>query len=361
MKKRTSICISLAVLLLIVSLCGKRAMATEELLSEMNESTDSILDDIAVCLQSAGFELDDNYSVSNAFLIQNCSVDDNYLFFVFYNDRCIGEYVTSQSTGGSSFFQEKCDIITSLYNARASLCVTGFGEESWGIVSGEEVVYLYGQEVIKDKNQLNCYAAKQILLHDLSSNILDNYGVETRQLIDESKYLNTPVRMNAAVNGVGLCWVASALSMIDYNNGTTGYTTLSLYYHLESLYSSTYGTPTGTVEYIVRTFNTFSINVVTAQNGLTFNSVRYLIDDYKPVMSVIMNSGLTASHAVVINGYHKFSTEGLTSYYSYRIMDPNCSSYVIVSANGSNTNYTYNAGGLIYTLWTSRYHRALYS
>ncbi len=347
------------VLMLILCVCAESAMATGLEFLETNGPVGSIEDSIAVCLHSAGYEVDDNFSVSEAFLMQNCLVNDNYLYFVFHNDRCIGEYVTSQSMGSSSFFQEKCDIITSLFNAGASLCVTGLGEKNWGIISGEDVVCLYGQaNVIKDRTQLNCSDARQIVLHELSRNVSDDCEKETRQLIDESEYLNTPIRANASVNGVGLCWLASALSMIDYNNGVTGYTTLTLYYYLDSLYATT---PVGTTEYIVCTFNTFSINVVTAQSGITFNSVRYLIDDDKPVMSVIMTTDLSISHAVVINGYHKFSTTGLTVYYSYRIMDPNCSNYVIVSANGSNTHYTYNAGGIVYTLWTSRYHRALYS
>lgn len=80
------------------------------------------------------------------------------------------------------------------------------------------------------------------------------------------------------------------------------------------------------------------------------------VDIYKPIMSVIMTSDLSTSHAVVINGYHKFSTSGLYIYYSYRIMDPNCISFVTVSASGSGTHYTYNAGAYVYTLWTSRYH-----
>ncbi|MBR4794048.1 MAG: hypothetical protein IK038_14320 [Bacteroidaceae bacterium] len=365
LKSRTRIrankCLAMVLaLLLTLCFCAKSTAANGYMSTGADGSMDSVNDTIQSCLQAAGFELDENYLISEAYLIQNSAVENNYLYFVFYNDgryKCIGEFVTSQGTRASSFFQEKCDVVTALFNSETPFYVSRFGNESWGIISAEEAICLYGKENISDAGIVfNGSVAKRIELNEITINSANGREGGMRPLIDESKYLNTPVRANASVNGVGLCWLASALSMIDYKIGTTGYTTLTLYYYLSSLYSAIYGNPVGTTEYIVRTFNTFSINVATAQSGLTFDSVKYYIDIYKPIMSVIMTADLSVSHAVVINGYHKFSTSGLYIYYSYRIMDPNCSNYVTVSASGSGTHYTYNAGGLVYTLWTSRYH-----
>ena len=358
---RADKCLAMVLALLLTLCClAKSAVATGDMPTGADGSIDSVNDTILLSLQAAGCELDENYLISEAYLIQNSAVENNYLYFVFYNDgyiNCIGELVTSSGNEASSFFQEKCDVVTALYNSETPFCVSRFGSESWGIVTAEEVIYLYGKEDVAEARALfNSSEANRIELNGLTINTVNGREGGMRPLIDESKYLNTPVRANAVVNGSGLCWLASALSMIDYKIGATGYTTLTLYYYLSNLYSALYGDPVGTTEYILRTFSTFSINVATAQSGLTFDSVKSYIDIFKPIMSVIMTSDLSSSHAVVINGYHKFSTSGMYVYYSYRIMDPNCSNFVTVSASSTGTNYTYNNGSYVYTLWTSRYH-----
>ena len=46
--------------------------------------------------------------------------------------------------------------------------------------------------------------------------------------------------------------------------------------------------------------------------------------------------------------YSKSTSTGLVYYYYYRLMDPNCSNYVIVSAPSTGINFTYNAGNITY-------------
>ena len=134
------------------------------------------------------------------------------------------------------------------------------------------------------------------------------------------------------------------------------YTVLGLYNYLKVLYPlSQYGYPTGTVEFFLRAFDVFFFTAIHYDYGLTFSVTKNMINSNRPVIAVINNADSFSVHAVVVDGYSLYSSTGLNYFYYYRLMDPNCSSYVYVSVPSTGINLTYNAGYTIYTLWTSSY------
>lgn len=132
------------------------------------------VDDLIVgSLKPENMDLTRHYMVSEPFSIRNSPIPDQVVYFVFCDGKCIGELTTriiqSKYFGEASFYREKCDEITALYEAGTPISVMNFGEECWGIVSGEEeLLFLYGSTQF-DKNLTTVIDAEeeQIVLRDL--------------------------------------------------------------------------------------------------------------------------------------------------------------------------------------------------
>lgn len=296
----------------------------------------------------------DDIFISQSFAINDAEDKDSKLIFVFEKDKCIGELVYSKIN--SSFFQEKCELVNELYKKDERVAIWATKESLeictatnrytlWGDITSQECEFL-------DEEYLTPISVSKLQL----GHSIDNKKNQYRDT--QSNYLCVPIVASATSpdTNIGLCWLACCLSMINYRIGDTGYTVIELYNNLKSEYPYTqYGYPTGTVEFFLRTFDLFNITAVHYDYGLTFNETKNMIDSNRPVIAVINSYDSTYVHAVVIDGYSKSTSTGLVYYYYYRLMDPNCSNYVIVSAPSTGINFTYNAGNITYISWTSSY------
>lgn len=182
-------------------------------------------------------------------------------------------------------------------------------------------------------------------------------GSDNRAAIDESHYITVPICANATSPNTdeGLCWLASILSMLQYNQKALGYNTLSLNNFLVSYYDPQYYSfPEGNDTWIIRTFTHFGYSLSDyGHTGLSFFSVKSIINANKPIYASLKTSSGINSHAVVICGYSRYSHTGLTIYYTYRLMDPNVTSgYVTVSVPGTGTTFTYGS----YTSWWRHFY-----
>ncbi|MBO4390855.1 MAG: hypothetical protein J5825_08355 [Lachnospiraceae bacterium] len=136
------------------------------------EATLTVDDLIVGSINPENIDLTRHYMVSEPFSIQNSSTPNHVVYFVFCDGKCIGELTTriiqSKYFGEASFFQEKCEEITVLYEAGAPISVISFGEKCWGIVSGEEIYCLYGNEQFDENiNTVSDVEEEQIILRDL--------------------------------------------------------------------------------------------------------------------------------------------------------------------------------------------------
>ena len=289
------------------------------------------------------------FSISQMYKISNESDTNYYMYFIFESENCIGELLLDSENGSSAFYQERCEIISNFYMNNTPFCLI-MNNDSVFLHTALQSIQLWGN-IENDRQELffPIYKYEPINLKKVE---LKNQNLKSGY--SESNYLDVPIIENESSpdTGSGLCWLASTLSVSKYNNSAISYTLLTLYYSLRNVYPpSTYGYPTGTSDFFLRAFwlNGITANYLTS--GMTYSEVKNQIDSYKPVISVLMNSTLTSSHAVVICGYSKSTQTGLYYYYYYRIMDPNCDNYVLVSVPGSGVNYNY----LAYSLWTSSY------
>ena len=351
-----------AVVWLTVVLClTKTAVADDlDIDSEDGQSVE-IHEALMGFLFAYGYDFNKEYYCSNAYKIWGSDVPDNIVFFVFCENRCIGELVYSSRANASSFYQEHCEIVTELANQECPIVACSGKGGGLCIVSSEGSFCLWGEDIIDDsffntESLEKC--AITIRKKRISFVLYGSRHCQSRLETDESSYLSVPVIANATSpdTEVGLCWLASILSMLQYSNKAYGHTTLSLYYYVKmSVYVQNEPYPRGITPFIEGTFGLFNYPVSFTEAGMTFDSVKTVINTGKPIWVALMTSDLLDAHAVVLCGYRAFSHTGAFFYRYYRLMDPNCTNYVTVSVSGTGTNFTYDNGGTIYSLWTSNY------
>ena len=337
----------MVVLFSIINLLESKPICAKENGKEYSEITDEVYRYLALL----GVDEKSNIYISQPFNYNILKNEETNLVFVFVDEECIGELVFSGVN--SSFFQEQCKLITAFYERGEGIAIIATGK-AVEIQTGTGSYVLWGNKVSQEYQSLEETALKPIRLSELK--LKDN--TDYLSMESESNYLGVPFIANATSpdTNKGLCWLASCLSMVNYRLGNTGYTVLGLYNYLKVLYPpSQYGYPTGTVEFFLRAFDVFFFTAIHYDYGLTFSVTKNMINSNRPVIAVINNADSSSVHAVVVDGYSLYSSTGLNYFYYYRLMDPNCSSYVYVSVPSTGINLTYNAGYTIYTLWTSSY------
>lgn len=165
------------------------------------------------------------------------------------------------------------------------------------------------------------------------------------------------------INGGGLCWAASIASVINYRRGNNTETANSIF--MDCWYTvacSKERVPCGTTEWMLTAFSVNSINDITyIEDSLAIGEISTMLGTYsKPIITVIYgerDTRETIAHAVVM---YEFAIIGSNGY--YKIMDPNCSSYVTVSINYdslNNTSYFPYSPLWVdgkYTRWESSYY-----
>lgn len=310
-------------------------------------------------LEANEFDMSLQYTLSNAYEIWNSCDSSNKLYFVFCNDTCVGEFIVSENALTSSFMREQCDIITTLYQQEIPIGIIAVNPNCTCIVQNDsnDAICIYGV-----KNETLNY---EVIFGRYSKITLQRYlkifqetSAEEAEddLTRESNYISVPIIPNAEVpeSPIGICWIASSLSVLKYNNKFTSYTTTGFfYYYLANYPILQYGTPDGTRPCVCRCFSLGNLSYGGGNSGLSFASVKYLIDAGKPIVAGITPVIVPGvyGHVVVVCGYNKTTQSGATYYYYYKLMDPNCSNYVTCTAPASGTGITYNAGYTTYVNW----------
>lgn len=173
-------------------------------------------------------------------------------------------------------------------------------------------------------------------------------GRQTRDVSTNS--LDVPLYANGGNPGYGYCWLSCCASIMEYY----GYAPSSLsgihaYKHSDHALDYCVG---GSIEDARDTICYYSGKTGMTQNGrISAGTVQSQINAGKPVYSVwshYNDSGIRdAGHAMVITGYTYVDN---TRSFTYKIMDPNCSNYVYIYSNSSDTQVTYSISGDTY-IW----------
>ncbi len=308
------------------------------------------------CLRASGLDMNEEFYLSDAFLIQSEETRCVSLYFVFCDGKCVGEILANDQTESCAYFATNCEAITDIYeNGIEILVVSSDNNHIYAVrADNGNTICLYGLSEEKQAMGISHTGSSEITLRSIVEPCDADEG-ENRSVIDESCYLSVPKHGNplSPDTNTTMCWLSCVLSIVEYTQGATTYTPRSLYDYLKVVYNpGDNGYPEGSQTWILRAFALFSYSVTYNNSGLMFNSVKNVIDTNKPVFAGIHDTSGIHGHAVVVCGYSRFSHEGLIFYYSYQLMDPNVPNYVTVTASGSSSSFTYG----IYSLWTSYYY-----
>jgi len=350
------LCYMLAILIVLNSSTAASLAASST--DSSSEQTDWFDTSAFYCLRAGELDMEKDYYVSQAFSILRETDGDDTMCFVFCDEKCVGEFWVNEDMQSCTFFQSRCEDMTNILENNIHIALVSPDKDHIYVIQPDtnNAICIYG--ICEEKELLSVSTDQFMELSLRSLTTPDDYDKSgNRSVVDESCYLNIPIHGNALSpdTGEGLCWIASALSIVDYKNGATGYNTLSFYNYLKSLYNPyTHGYPCGTETWITRAFTHLYYTLTDyGASGLTFNTVKNLIDNDIPIFTGMHNANGTQGHAIVLCGYSMFSDSGLTYHYTYRIWDTNYyPGFAIVSASETGTNFTYSS----YTQWTSHYY-----
>ena len=158
--------------------------------------------------------------------------------------------------------------------------------------------------------------------------------------------------------GHGLCWAASAASVINYKNGnTTSYSASNVFFQCwYTVGCSSSNVPIGNVYWINLSYSLYGKTMTHSSGGATGSSVYSHMSANHPMQIGIGGfypDGTPTSHSVVIAGIDYCGASGY-----YYIMDPNTntsSGYVTISVNStmwfSSGIFNYVASYGSYTTW----------
>lgn len=170
-----------------------------------------------------------------------------------------------------------------------------------------------------------------------------------------SRSLDVPIYANGGNSGYGYCWLACCASIMEYY-GTTPSSLSGIHAYKHSDHALEY-CPGGDLDDVNDTLNYFAGKCGTKTlNRISAGSVQSEINAGKPIYSGwghYSDAGIRDSaHGMVITGYTYVDN---TRAFTYKIMDPNCSSYVYIYSNASSTQVTYLIGGSTY-VWDKTLH-----
>lgn len=298
-----------------------------------------------------------NLTFTRPLLVSNAE-NDKKIIFLFSDGDCIGimSYSNHQGSFVSSFMKMDIPFITTCV-ATEKKCALFLEDNLLWAVSGDCCERIIGRQTntIVKKQKYGSFVQKQLELENIydkdEASIKSNYG---------SWLLTVPIVSNATSpdTNTGLCWAASAASVILYRNSSFNggsLDALSLYNYLKILFPpSWYGFPEGTDVWYLRAFGIGTPSYSHVHSGTGYSTVRSIIaNQNRPIFAGLYHTASNdndedANHVVVICG----CDHGHGSYF-YRIMDPNMSSYVIVPL--TNGNYIYDAiNGPTYETWYCR-------
>lgn len=317
-------------------------IAAEEQILDEKEYVLSILPGY---LYSIGIESINDVSVSDP--IGSYDSEGNVIeniYLIFLQDKIVAELAVAKNE--SQFYSklildhiglyqnlyDKNESIALIYNIQCRMLV----EQSSGrihVLEGDESDKITVQEVsqITDYEEINKEAC--ILRATRAS-----YS---------TVYRNVPFVSNTSVseNGIdwGLCWCASAASVVNYLKGTS-YDAVDVFNEV----MANDGINKTTNERIVMAHTLFAVPTVFVNNALTTSNVHLSLSANRP-----FTISLESVHAVVICGI--LNGDGLY----YRIMDPNYSYYITVAVSSAAENdgsqFIYNVNGTA-RRWTKTFY-----
>ncbi len=155
--------------------------------------------------------------------------------------------------------------------------------------------------------------------------------------------LNPPIIANTTINGKGMCGIAVTVSKINYQ--TSSNTTINSLYNLykANYPNSPFGTYTEVYSFLYNYYN-MQMNYHVGMAGKT--EISTALASNRPLEMIITNSDSSKVHSILLCGIDEDA-----SYYEFKIMDPNATSYVYFSVPNnyfSNPSSFYYSG---YTIW----------
>ena len=361
--------IGILVCVMILMLCVSPAYAHDNESSKLDldqyvNYANEVLSD-AANFPDVDFDLDDLY-ISQPIEILNDNDDSNYAFFVFSQSSCVGELVVGRYSNefNASFLQKDIPAIWDAYVAKTPIYLFSVSN-SLLMCTGASAVAIVGEDVVNDAGQdINALLRSTSIENGIEGEILHispvlMSSVYSTGIPNSLKTLNVPYVENNTINGVGICWAASAAAMVRFLTGNTVVTATSLY---NTVLTDT-GWSSGTNAVVLYGLSAYGVYGYTAiDDSLPFLSVVNQINEEYPVYIAINGKNVDSNgneinvyHAVVICGYMNES-DG-TDY--YQIMDPNISSgkvWITINRNSNAFTYTTPSYGT-YTGW----YRSVYS
>lgn len=344
MKKALSIVLSLSMLLI----CTPLAYAESETGSEISleqyvDYAYSILPDLAK-LPDVDFPLTGLY-ISQPIEILNDNDDANYAFFLFNQESCIGELAVSyvENDFCASFLYEDMPAVSAAYIGSIPISLVSMNnallmcsESSREVIVGSALMDSQEEASItqfqNDRMDIQLQGEELLLMPIAPIEEPYSYGWPS------SRVLDVPFVANGYANGEGICWAASAASIIRYLTGNTVVTANGLY---NTVLVDT-GMTSGYNEAVVYGLTAYGVNYYTGlTSSLPFSTVINQINADYPIYIAIRgkkNGDWAYHHAVVICGY-MCESDGI-DYYEF--MDPNIStSKVWIIINRSSNAFTY--------------------
>ena len=120
------------VVFIVFAICIKDAMLGTAHGADSDEcdQTVQIDDTVYACLYASGFDMEEEYYISEQFPVQNSIANAEKIYFVFCKDKCIGELLVSGSCEENiAFFQERCNEITDAYLHDVSLVIVRLDQD----------------------------------------------------------------------------------------------------------------------------------------------------------------------------------------------------------------------------------------
>lgn len=280
--------------------------------------------------------------------------DDNaQAFFLFDGSDCLGMMLISQvnDTFTSSFRQGNYDSIESFLSQKTSFILMAW-EKSLFLISNNSIRALTGNADAPSKNLLSDILVDtqpQTLV--LTPITLTAQGSSPRSA---SYTINVPrvLNLESPDTGLGLCWAATAASIIDYwSSSYDELAAMDVYRRLCSEYGTSSGYPYGTKTWIQRAYSTYNVPMTYVGSGATYARVKYLIEEAGCPIHASLR-GTSGDHSVVICGF-----TSAYGYYYYVLMDPNETNYVTAETSNNSTptiNYVSNSG--TYTEWFRHFY-----
>lgn len=325
------LCIAISILIIASSFIyiSAYSKSEDENMSEIdigiNEYIDKVIGAYLYNSYNSDFALS-YFKISNPYKISNNTSLPYRVYFVFRGKECIGELDVAYVNGeySSVYYNKKIPGVTDAYINKTPLSVTLDGNAFKYVSEDQQAAFsASGNTELKKASAL-------LVLSDINQSQLASVNSVQSPLVN-TIYVPIVSNTTETVSGKGLCWAASAASIIGYETGTT-LSAMNVYNKMKSRFSlPSCGYFEGSD--IEKAFEAYSVGFDYSAYGMTYNDVKIEIRRGNPIYAGLGNWIEEDAHAVVLCGYMELD-DG-SNYYT--LMDPNKESYVTSEAVNSTT------------------------